>query len=302
MEKDKINFLPNDQQFQSLESTVTIFKFKSEELKELKQKFDEYADFEKKVDINGFKQIIGKFFGSLKELTSLIFDAIIKQEESRINFKELVNFFEELLSKEDTNDLTFSFRLLTKNKKNSFNKNDLKLFLQELKKLDPESNKEARKLHTHEVLSIAEENIQCSEDEIQIFTDLVFNEFNKEGNLENIYYDRFAEVLKENDFIYLTFKSLNGGLADLILFKESEQNMKNFIQQIAIVEEEIMKFLEQEGVEVFKEIGDSIRLGSGSIMSIKELINSPIRPNFSRLVKSPNKFFKSLRTIKDKLK
>lgn len=217
------------------------FNFKPEDLQKLRMQFEIYSDEEDKIDASQFGLLMTQFFSSLKELSKLIFDAIKKEDKTKLKFNEFAKFFEELIGNGDQQNFKFSFRILTKNLSDSFNKTDLKNFLKEIQKLDKNSAENVTGFHYSPELNY------CNlESELEELTDYVFSEFSQNGKISDISFERFSEVLENNDLIFLIFKSLNGGLSDLLLFKESEKDLKEFLEEVTLIENQIEDFLMED--------------------------------------------------------
>lgn len=231
------------------------YKFKPEDLEDLHKKFVNYSGSNGKLSKFGFGRLISATVGSLEKISNLIFHAIIKEEDNLMTFEELVEFFEDLLSNSNGECLKFSFRLVTKTKKEKFSKEDLRNFLKEIKKLDqdliPESESGVR---DHLMKSNPRDSV------LNQLTEYIFEDFSLGGKLIEIDYERFCKVLYENDNIFVVFKSLNGGLCDFLLLKEAEINLKKFSQDISGIELRIKGFLDEELIKCGEELQSNQKL------------------------------------------
>ena len=249
MEQEKLIEKKNDKE----DLNKPVFKFKEEEVKSLKTRFEKYFDEEGKIGKKEFKIIMSQSFQSLKQISDLIFDAIIKSEPDSLDFDELVGFFEELLNKEKSKNLNFSFRLLTKNKKDTFNRDDLKLFLIEIEKLNTHDHDYEMENQDFNFFMEIEDNNGSEQQDLDELTEFLFMEFSMNGKYEEIEYDRFSEVLENNELIFIIFNSLSGGLTDLILLKKSDKYLKEFIEDIYAVEGQIENYFVKNNLKLENE-------------------------------------------------
>ena len=252
-----------DKEFKSEEliKNKKILANNSKDIKELNKKFKYYSK-NSSLNLNKqeFKLLISDLFISLGGLSDWIFDTIKKESLHKIEFDEFLHFLECLLSTDKTKKYQFSFELLTKNNKETFTKEDLKAFLYEINKIENEQwntfNEQEflisdKNIHPYE-LNQKNETINKKETYgnnklVDELADYVFEEF-KDGNnnledLEKITFERFTEVMDTNDMIYILFKSFSTGIGDLMVLKESEKHIKEFVDELAEIELKFIDYL-----------------------------------------------------------
>ena len=234
-------------------NTPKNFEFSLDDTNGLKKKFYQFtknADF---LDKKGFKELISVCVESLTNISEIIFDAILKKDREKLYFTEFLEFFEKLVSNENGQDLEFSFRLVTKNLKDVFFKDDLTRFLKEILKLKHDSSN-SNIFEENDIEDLAyiiyEEFIYEENESKKLNKSIDSRKLNKSTDSKKIDkgvdYEKFVKVLRNNENIFLLFKSLNAGMDDFLLIKETENNIKKFSQKINKIEEKIRKFLREE--------------------------------------------------------